>query len=120
MGGTTAMRAAKDAYLPKQPREDQQDYDYRLKTSTLFPAFARTVGVMAGFNPRPPLLAGDALRASRLPARIAVSIRARHCWRAMRFTTNALPVLYFFLFSRERLFDHSTGQTDLCEQGGKA
>jgi len=38
----------------------------------------------------------------------------------MRFTTNALPVLYFFLFSRERLFDHSTGQTDLCEQGGKA
>jgi hypothetical protein len=49
-----------------------------------------------------------------------VSIRARHCWRAMRFTTNALPVLYFFLFSRERLFDHSTGQTDLCEQGGKA
>ena len=48
MGGTTAMRAAKEAYLPKQPREDQQDYDYRLKTSTLFPAFARTVGVMTG------------------------------------------------------------------------
>ena len=48
MGGTTAMRAAKEAYLPKQPREDQEDYDYRLKTSTLFPAFARTVGVMTG------------------------------------------------------------------------
>lgn len=48
MGGTTAMRAEKEAYLPKQPREDQDDYDYRLKTSTLFPAFARTVGVMTG------------------------------------------------------------------------
>ena len=36
------------------------------------------------FNPRPPLLAGDAAsRWIRSLAR-AVSIRARHCWRAMR------------------------------------
>ena len=37
------------------------------------------------FNPRPPLLAGDALSRRVTSARDAVvSIRARHCWRAMR------------------------------------
>ena len=37
-----------------------------------------------GFNPRPPLLAGDAPEI--VPASLTqdVSIRARHCWRAMR------------------------------------
>ena len=40
----------------------------------------------ARFNPRPPLLAGDArARRGRRPA-ARVSIRARHCWRAMRPT----------------------------------
>lgn len=48
LGGTTAMRKANDTYLPKQPNESQEDYDYRLSTSTLFPAFERTCGVMAG------------------------------------------------------------------------
>lgn len=48
MGGTAAMRKAGKTYLPQQPREDDQDYQYRLKTATLFPAFSRTVGVMAG------------------------------------------------------------------------
>ena len=36
------------------------------------------------FNPRPPLLAGDAAGAIGLGTNHAVSIRARHCWRAMR------------------------------------
>nr|DAE39879.1 MAG TPA: portal [Caudoviricetes sp.] len=48
LGGTTAMRAAKATYLPKQPNESDADYEYRLSTSTLFPAFERTCGVMAG------------------------------------------------------------------------
>ncbi len=48
MGGTDAMRAAGEMLLPKQPRESQEDYDYRRKTATLFPAYRRTVGVMAG------------------------------------------------------------------------
>ena len=40
------------------------------------------------FNPRPPLLAGDARR-RRVTARVeSVSIRARHCWRAMRCCTS--------------------------------
>ena len=48
MGGTSAMRAAGRTFLPQQPREDSEDYRYRLDCATLFPAFARTVGVMAG------------------------------------------------------------------------
>ena len=37
------------------------------------------------FNPRPPLLAGDALQALGVLKMAVVSIHARHCWRAMRF-----------------------------------
>lgn len=48
MGGTAALRAAGKAFLPQQPREDVEDYQYRLKTARLFPAYARTVGVMTG------------------------------------------------------------------------
>ncbi len=35
------------------------------------------------FNPRPPLLAGDAAGDSYRRGLLQVSIRARHCWRAM-------------------------------------
>ena len=38
---------------------------------------------VCGFNPRPPLLAGDARRRCHLGRPCRVSIRARHCWRAM-------------------------------------
>ena len=38
----------------------------------------------SGFNPRPPLLAGDARLSLRHVVVVHVSIRARHCWRAMR------------------------------------
>lgn len=48
LGGTSAMRKAKETYLPKQPAESDEDYIYRLATSTLFHAFERTCGVMAG------------------------------------------------------------------------
>ena len=41
------------------------------------------------FNPRPPLLAGDARRGHRPQPETLVSIRARHCWRAMRRLTMA-------------------------------
>ena len=36
-----------------------------------------------GFNPRPPLLAGDAVQLALAGLGVHVSIRARHCWRAM-------------------------------------
>lgn len=47
-GGTTAMRAAAEKYLPKMPQEESSDYDERLKTATLFPAFTETVESMTG------------------------------------------------------------------------
>src|SRR5690606_2427854 len=48
LGGTRAMRDAREAFLPKWPNEDDESYQARLSTATLFPAFARTLGVMAG------------------------------------------------------------------------
>ncbi len=48
LGGTAAMRRAEKVYLPQQPNESNDDYAYRVATSTLFPAFERTCGVMAG------------------------------------------------------------------------
>lgn len=48
MGGTKAMRAAGETYLPKWPMEEQKSYDFRLKTSTLYNAFARTIENMSG------------------------------------------------------------------------
>jgi hypothetical protein len=48
LGGTSAMRAVGELYLPKEKREDPLDWEYRLKVATLFPAFRRTISVMAG------------------------------------------------------------------------
>src|SRR6478672_13164360 len=46
-GGTPAMRAAGKAFLPQWPNEEAASYSARLATATLFPAYRRTVGVMA-------------------------------------------------------------------------
>jgi hypothetical protein len=48
IGGTTSMRKAGKAYLPKWPREDESDWDIRKSMSTLLPAFKRTIAVMTG------------------------------------------------------------------------
>lgn len=48
VSGTSAMRKAGASFLPKWPDEDQDSYDARLKTATLFPAYRRTLSVMAG------------------------------------------------------------------------
>lgn len=59
LGGTAAMRKAGKTYLPKWPNEDQASYDARLKAATLFPAFKRTVEVLAGKPFSKPLTYGD-------------------------------------------------------------
>ena len=46
-------------------------------------AGAGAIFTVRGFNPRPPLLAGDAPPLCGRQLCPAVSIRARHCWRAM-------------------------------------
>lgn len=48
LGGTQAMRDAAQKFLPKWPNEEAESYQARLSTATLFPAFGRTLGVMAG------------------------------------------------------------------------
>jgi hypothetical protein len=48
MQGTDAMRAANTAYLPKWPNEDQDSYNFRLATATLFPAYSRTIKTLVG------------------------------------------------------------------------
>ncbi|VVG70685.1 DNA-binding protein [Pandoraea apista] len=47
MGGTRAMRVAGKTYLPQWPNEATDAYKARLNTATLFPAFPRTVEVLA-------------------------------------------------------------------------
>lgn len=46
--GTAAMRKAGMLYLPEETRESKEDWELRLRTATLFPAFARTISVMTG------------------------------------------------------------------------
>lgn len=48
LGGTRAMRAAGQKYLPKWPAEEQAAYDARLAVAVLFPAFGRTVETLKG------------------------------------------------------------------------
>lgn len=48
MGGTAAMRAAGETYLPCETEEDQDAYKARLARSTLFNAFSKTVSDMTG------------------------------------------------------------------------
>lgn len=56
LGGTSAMRAAKDDYLPRYEVEESQDYDVRLEQSTLYPAFSETCQKMKGRAFNEPLM----------------------------------------------------------------
>lgn len=53
------MRERGEAYLPKWPNEEEDGYKARLRTATLFPAYRRTVDVMAGKPFAKPLTLGD-------------------------------------------------------------
>lgn len=59
LGGTSAMRAAAKTYLPQAPAESDVAYQYRLKTSTLFNGFRRTVETLAGKPFSEPLQLND-------------------------------------------------------------
>lgn len=47
IGGTSTMREGGKTYLPQWPNEADDSYNNRLNTATLYPAFSRTVDVMA-------------------------------------------------------------------------
>lgn len=47
LGGTRAMREARELYLPRWPNEESAAYEARRKTAVLFPAYKRTVETLA-------------------------------------------------------------------------
>lgn len=59
LGGTAAMRAAGDAYLPKWPKEDRDSYAKRLSVSVLYPAYQRTVDTLSAKPFSKPVTIGD-------------------------------------------------------------
>lgn len=59
LGGTDAMRAAGEAYLPRWPAEEAESYADRLKTAVLFPAYQRTITTLSGKPFSKPLTLGD-------------------------------------------------------------
>ena len=59
------------------------------------PAICSRLG-WRGFNPRPPLLAGESRSVGKNLCIFAVSIHARHCWRANRWTNATRALTYVF------------------------
>jgi hypothetical protein len=57
--GTSAMREGGKTYLPQWPNEADDSYKNRLATATLYPAFSRTVDVMASKPFSRPLAYGE-------------------------------------------------------------
>lgn len=57
--GTAEMRKQGGTMLPQMPMEDGEQYDKRLNTSTLFPAYARTVQTLTGKVFSKPIAVGD-------------------------------------------------------------
>jgi hypothetical protein len=48
MGGTLYMRQLGEAYLPRWPKEDKEDYKKRLDVATLLPAYEETINQNVG------------------------------------------------------------------------
>jgi len=67
LGGSAGMRAAGEKYLPRQPREHKDDWQYRLDTATLYPAFERTVEILAAKPFAKPLKPADDTPEAMLP-----------------------------------------------------
>ncbi|MDU3906559.1 MAG: DUF4055 domain-containing protein [Citrobacter portucalensis] len=66
MGGTLYMRELGEAYLPRWPKEDKEDYKKRLAVATLLPAYEETINQNVGRVFAEPIQLGenvpDALR----------------------------------------------------------
>lgn len=59
LGGTKTMRAAGKTFLPQWPGEDSESYALRLAVATLFPAYARTIEVLAAKPFSKPVTLGE-------------------------------------------------------------
>lgn len=69
LGGTSAMRAARERYLAKRPLEEKQDYEARVNSATLFPALKETIDRLVGRVFGEPLATND-----DVPAWIATEV----------------------------------------------
>lgn len=78
MGGTRAMRKAGESYLPKEPAETPEAYQIRLKRSTLFNAFAKTVSDMTGKVFDKPVLLRDNVPAEIQTYAEDIDLTGRH------------------------------------------
>ena len=58
-GGTSAMRAARETYLPRHEAEKEDAYNARLARSFLFTAYARTIELLVGKAFSKPVTPGD-------------------------------------------------------------
>lgn len=67
LGGTKAMRAAGEAHMPKWPNEDAESYKTRVAVATLFPAYQRTIEILAAKPFSKPVTLSDDVPAKMLP-----------------------------------------------------
>ncbi len=78
LGGTRAMRAAGQTYLPKWPKEDAAAYATRLSVSVLFPAYQRTVQTLAGKPFSKPITVGEDVPARFKPWLADIDLQGRN------------------------------------------
>ena len=78
LGGTRAMRAAGQTYLPKWPKEDAAAYATRLSVSVLFPAYQRTVQTLAGKPFSKPITIGEDVPARFAPWLADIDLQGRN------------------------------------------
>lgn len=67
LGGTKAMRAAGELYMPKWPNEDVEALKVRIAVATLFPAFGRTIEVLGAKPFSKPVSIGEDVPAKLVP-----------------------------------------------------
>lgn len=67
--GTQRMREKSTAYLPKEKREADEDYQFRLKASVLFGGYRKTVDALVGLVCKDEIKLGD-----DVPAEIATQL----------------------------------------------
>lgn len=78
LGGTRAMRAAGQTYLPRWPKEEAEAYTTRLAVSVLFPAYKRTVQTLAGKPFSKPITLGEDVPARFAPWLADIDLQGRN------------------------------------------
>lgn len=78
LGGTMAMRGAKETFLPREPAESIAGYGVRLARSFLFPGYAKTVSDMAGKIFAKPIVVQDDVPAQIKAAMENVDLAGRN------------------------------------------